>query len=332
MPKENRPAVRFILSVDTEEEFEWGGRFPQKDCDIENIKQIPKFQAFCDQLGVRPTYLVDYPVASDKPSAAIFRSIVEQGKAEVGAHLHPWCNPPLTEANGEYESHVSHLADDLIRSKLNILTDIIYTNIGVTPSSFRTGRWGTDEKVMRALVDSGYIVDSSMIPLYENDYFSFTDCSNQPYWPDLKRPCSEGEQRRIFEVPVSSGFTRSNYRLWQKIHKWLSGRMLRHLHLIGLLWRLQIVKKVYLSPELANTKDMNALVWSELQNKHTVFHMFLHSSSLLSGKSQYSRSSADVMQLYQRIEEVVQFLEQKANVTFCTISECARELSEYVDK
>lgn len=328
MPREKRPDVQFILSVDTEEEFEWGEGFPQQNCSIENIKQIPSFQAFCDELGVRPTYFIDYPVAQDLEAAGLFREFIGQGKAEVGAHLHPWCNPPLIEENGEYESHIVHLAESLVRSKLKILTDIIYTNIGVAPRCFRTGRWGTDAKVMQALVDSSYTVDSSVIPLYENDYFSFLDYPNQPYWPNLDNLPSEGAQREILEIPVTAGFTRSNYMFWRRVHQRLSGKILRHLHLIGLLWRLKLVKKVYLSPELADTNDMKALVCAEMRNKHTVIHMFLHSSSLITSTNGYSRTSGDIVKLYQRIREVILYLEQNANVTFCTISECLKGLNK----
>jgi len=47
--------VRFLLSVDTEEEFDWGGRFPQEDCSVENIQCIPAFQEFCETIDIRPT-------------------------------------------------------------------------------------------------------------------------------------------------------------------------------------------------------------------------------------------------------------------------------------
>lgn len=331
MPREKRPEIQFILSVDTEEEFDWGEGFPQQNCSIENIKQIPAFQAFCDQLGVRPTYLIDYPVAQDLQAAAVFRGFVQQGKAEVGAHLHPWCNPPLTEENGEYESHIIHLPGDLIRSKLKVLTDAIYTNIGIAPTCFRTGRWGTDAKVIQALLDAQFLVDSSVIPLYENQYFSFLDSPNQPYWPDLDDPLAEGAQRELLEIPVSSGFTRSNYIFWRKLHKTFSGKRLRHLHLIGLLCRLKLVKKVYLSPELANTSDMKALVGAEIRNKNTVIHMFFHSSSLITSTNGYSQNDSDVVRLHQRIREVVLYLRENANVTFCTISECMKGANKYVD-
>lgn len=326
MSKEKRPKIYFLLSVDTEEEFDWAGDFPQQHCSVENIQQLPEFQTFCDGLGIRPTYLVDYPVAADTNSAAILREIVSQGRAEIGAHLHPWCTPPLTEENGERESHVVNLSPELIVSKLEHLTEIIKTNLDVEPKSFRTGRWGTDAAVMKAVLDAGYDVESSMIPLYENTYFSFLQCLNQPYWPDMANPYLEGQQRDILEIPVSAGFNRSNYLLGRQLHAFLSRAPIKHLRIMGFLDRLKLFRKIYLSPELASAEDMKALAASEIKNQHQMLHMFIHSSSLLPGKNSYTGSALELQNFYSSIKQVVEYLHEHADVVFCTISECKVKL------
>ena len=57
--------VLFVLTIDTEEEWQWDEEFPQHNCSVENVEKLPAFQTFCESLGIRPTYFVDYAVASN---------------------------------------------------------------------------------------------------------------------------------------------------------------------------------------------------------------------------------------------------------------------------
>ena len=72
MVKQHKPDVIFVLSVDTEEEWDWSDEFPQKDFSVSNVKQIPKLQAFCEELGIRPTYFTDYAVVENPDAAEEF--------------------------------------------------------------------------------------------------------------------------------------------------------------------------------------------------------------------------------------------------------------------
>ena len=42
----------FVLSVDTEEEFDWEGGFPQENCSVDNIRYLPEFHQFCESLNI----------------------------------------------------------------------------------------------------------------------------------------------------------------------------------------------------------------------------------------------------------------------------------------
>ena len=55
--------IIFILSIDTEEEWDWSGAFPQHNADVNNVALLPSFHKHLGTLGLRPTYLVDYAVA-----------------------------------------------------------------------------------------------------------------------------------------------------------------------------------------------------------------------------------------------------------------------------
>ena len=60
-----------------------------------------------DPLGVVPTYVIDHPVATDPQAVAFLRGLQADGRAEIGAHLHPWVSPPHDD-----DLVVAHVAGD----------------------------------------------------------------------------------------------------------------------------------------------------------------------------------------------------------------------------
>lgn len=317
--------VLFLLSVDTEEEFDWRGEFPQRDCNVENVQYLPDFQQFCESLGIRPTYLADYPVVTTPASATVLRQIAASANAEIGAHLHPWCNPPFAGCNSERDSHVVNLPPELVRQKLAQLTEAINEHIGITPKVFRTGRWGINADVMTVVSEAGFEVDSSIYPFYENEYFSCQNACHTPYWPSSTNPDEPGKQRTIFEIPVTAGFNRPHFRLWSKIHQLLSSKALKLLRPIGIAWQTRALRKLYLSPELTSTANLTTLIDAALSEQQTVIHMYLHSSSLLPGDQSQAieipTSKGHGALIYKRIRGVIEHLQSKAEVEFVTLSE-----------
>jgi hypothetical protein len=177
------------------------------------------------------------------------------------------------------------------------------------------------------LVKAGFLVDTSVYPLYQNEYFTCESASSSPYWPDLVNTHKQGNQRNILEVPVTTGFNRSNYKYAQKLHKLMEFKPFTWLRLNGLLWHTGLLKKLYLSPELCEAKDMKRLINTSLKREQKVFHMFLHSSSLIeqvTGLTQ-ERNAREV--ICQRIGDVVAHLQQVTNVEFCTLQEAQKVLT-----
>jgi hypothetical protein len=95
LPASHPPAL--LVVIDTEEEFEWGGGFRREATSVEAMRDIPKLQALFDEYGVRPTYVVDYPVATQEKGFRDLRDFQDSGRADIGTHLHPWDNPPYDE-------------------------------------------------------------------------------------------------------------------------------------------------------------------------------------------------------------------------------------------
>jgi hypothetical protein len=329
MTIQNKPSVLFVLSVDTEEEWDWKTEFPQYNVQVENIQAIEKFQQECNSIGIRPTYFVDYPVVNSPQSVQVLKSIDKAGQCEIGAHLHPWCNPPMTAENDEFSSHVVNLPVDLVEKKLVNLLNKLSTSFGKNIQSFRTGRWGINSAVMGLLIKNGITVDSSVYPFYSNNYFNCDGAPVEPYWPDLSNPLkakSPEQQSSIFEVPISVGFNHPQFTLCEKIHKLSNTRVLSFFRIPGIMWQLKLLRKIYLSPELASANDMQTLIKVLLKRKSPIIHMSLHSSSLIN--LNYSNHPFTREQILENMKQTVSYLQEHANVKFCTISEAKKILTQ----
>lgn len=324
MPKQD---VLFVLTIDTEEEWHWDEEFPQQDCSVENVQKLPEFQAFCEVLGIRPTYFVDYAVASNSIGSKTLRSFAQANAAEVGAHLHPWCNPPYFGKTTEAESHVVNLPLEQVEQKLDALNELLLKEIGVRPQSFRSGRWGVSAKILNLLASRGYVVDSSVYPFYRNNFFSCIGAPERPYWPSFDNELCPGEQRQLLEIPVTAGFNIRNFSLGERIHNRLSNPPFNWFKSVGLLWHSKLLRKIYLSPELTKEEDMITLVNQSIQKKQPVIHMYLHSSSLIDEATGLLDGPNAFETICRRIEVVTKYLLEHVNIKFCTISEAKIILS-----
>ena len=322
MTVQNKAKVQFLLSVDTEEEWDWSGPFPEKQFSVKNIAEIPAFQLFCQELGIKPTYLVDYPVANDAVSAKILRNLAND-YCEIGAHLHPWANPPYAEKTTKSLSHVVNLPIEQVEAKLQKLVDAIKINIGVEPTSFRTGRWGINGEVITLLNNYQFEVDSSIYPLYQNDYFSCESAPGHHYMPSLSdtNKADNSPTHNILEIPVTCGFNRSNYTLSQRIHRLFEQPPFSWLKFNGALWHSFLLRKIYLSPELCSSKDMIRLIDNKLLNGDSCFHMYLHSSSLIDNVTGLNNEVHAREKICQRIHKVITHLAEVADIEFLTLTQ-----------
>lgn len=321
---ETKPDIIFVLSVDTEEEWDWNTQFPQHSLNVSNAEALPKFQQFCSQLGIKPTYFVDYAMVDNQQSSAKLKEIYNNGNCEIGAHLHPWCNPPLIDKNTDFESHVVNLPIDLVEQKLTVLLDKIKQSLDLSVNAFRTGRWGINAPVLKLLAEKGISVDSSILPYYKNDYFSCYSEEILPYWPSLDDPLKVGVQNQIAEIPVSAGFNNRHFDASDKVFNIINHPSLKFLRLTGIAWQTRLIRKIYMSPELSSAEELKALCSSLIKRKAPIIHMNLHSSSLIDLPYENNRYSGQT--LYSNIQSCVNELTENATVTFCTISEAKEQL------
>ncbi|GAB5415424.1 MAG: hypothetical protein Cons2KO_30270 [Congregibacter sp.] len=317
------PDLLFIMSVDTEEEWDWEGSFPQDKFSIRNTRRLPDFQQFCESNGVRPTYFVDYPVASDPDASSLLKQIAADQRCELGAHLHPWANPPYYGATGEFESHIVNLPIEQTEAKVDTLLDVFAHRLNVRPTAFRSGRWGISGPILELLRKRGFRIDSSMYPCYSNQYFDCQETPLSPYWPDFEAPSQPGHQRDVIEIPVTVGFNRRNQQAGRALYRGITKPALESFRIVGALWHSRILRKLYLSPEVMSGEEMQDLVNVAIKLKLPAIHMFMHSSSLID-HSKGMLSCANAFEtVTQNISELLEFAKRRANVQACTISEAA---------
>lgn len=323
-----RPAVKLIVSIDTEED-NWAPT--RDDIRIENIRALPDAQGFLEGLGLRPTYFVDYPVAATDWSAEILRGLHETGRAEIAAHLHPWNTPPLDEPFLPENTMMKNLDVALQTEKLRTLWAALEVAIGQAPTSFRAGRFGLGPESVRALLALGFRVDSSVTPFVSwRDHSNGGDFTRAPagcYRIDadgpLDRPVAGGG---LAEVPLSCGFTRGPFG-WRRVaHRMLSRPVLRPFKLAGIASRTGLIRRVIGSPETDSVEDLLAMARCLVDAGTGMLHLFFHSPSLVPGLSPFVRSQADLRVLHDRIDQFVQGVSGFAEVEPATVDEAARAL------
>src|SRR6267378_1476534 len=320
-----------IVSIDTEEDNWFRSR---NGVAVGNIRQLLQLGGFFDRLGVRPTYLVSYQVAIDPWAAGTLRDLCATGRAEIGAHLHPWNTPPLLESFVPRNSMLKNLPADLQLAKLQRLTEAIDRAFDCKPRVFRAGRFGVGRDTVVALLRCGYRVDSSVTP-----FWNWEACDGGPNFvgapvgayrlapgEDVKQRAPNGKGE-LLEIPPSYGFSRGPFRFWGPARRLLEERPFRWLHLAGIAARTGLVNRIVLSPELASAAEMLTLSRRLLEEGVRHLQLYWHSPSLMPGLSPFVATAADVARLYDTVERYLDGLSGMTNVTFATISEAAAMLA-----
>jgi len=297
-------SMKLIVTIDTEED-NWG-QYDLANYGLENIKKIDALQTLFDRYDVKPTYLVTYPVATDNSSISLLRGIMEDGRCEIGTHCHPWTTPPFEETRNVRNSMLCNLPNLLQYQKISTLHKAITHSFGIEPTSFRVGRFGFDEGILQALDQLGYKVDSSIMAFQDWEEHGGPDSSNIfPHVFDWNQKHSM--LPHLLEVPATTGFTQKNFHVCNLMWRMLGGKFAQMLHLRGLLDRLGMLDKVWLSPETSSSSEMIRLTDIMMQQGYKFVNMFFHSTALKAGLSPFVKTISDEVGFLRRIEEYIDF-------------------------
>lgn len=310
-PSDTPPTL--LVVVDTEEEFDWGAPFDRASTSVRNIESQTVAQDLFDAHGIVPTYAIDYPVATTASSIAVLQPIMAAGRCEIGAHLHPWVNPPHEEAVTARNSFASNLPAGLMRRKLEALRDAITANFGRPPLVYKAGRYGVGPETPDVLRDLGFIADTSVVPHSDFSAIEGPDFRGLPDRPFLAAD--------LAEVPLSVHFAGRGAAAGPVLFPWLD--RLRALRLPGIAARLGLVERLRLSPEGHVFEDMRRQTEAALEQGHRYFVLTYHSSSLMPGGSPYARSVSQRDDLLDQLGRYVAYFTSFPRWTTTTVSKLA---------
>ena len=293
---------RFLLTVDTEEEFDWRAGFSKTGYGLDHVARLAEFQQFCEARLVAPVYLVDWPIARSAEAAGILGPAVARGKAEIGVQLHPWVNPPHEEELTEHNSFAGNLPLALERAKLLRLRDQIVTAFGFQPVIYRAGRYGAGPHTAAILREAGIAIDSSV-----RSHFDYTALGGPDYRAHPLMPYWVGPGRDLLELPVTSVF----WGMLRRQGRWLHPAMARVPRLPGLMSRLGLLERIPLTPEGTTRDEAIRGLDIALDDGLPLIVLSFHSPSLVPGHTPYVRSEADLDRLYDWLRDVLAYLDAR---------------------
>ena len=308
-----RPQLAIV--VDTEEEFDWAAPFARENRATSSIPAQALAHEIYDRLGMVPTYVIDHPVATDPVAVAFLGGLQRSGRAEIGAHLHPWVSPPHEEEVTTHNSYHCNLPPALERAKIEALTQEIEARFGARPTVFKAGRYGFGPNTGRVLGDLGYEIDCSYVP-----YASFAGdggpnyggTPDQPFW--LDRPGG------LLEVPLTNGFFGALAGAGPRLQALLDDARAERLHVPGFLARSGLLSRSRLTPEGVSAEEQCVLLRAMARRGRRFFTLTYHSPSLAPGHTPYVRSEADLAQFLKRIETVLRFFREALGGEFTTLT------------
>lgn len=280
---------RFIVTVDTEEEFDWNAPLDREKHSVVTVPALRKFQQFCEGFGVVPTYLIDYPVACSTYAPEAIGDAVAKGRAEVGVQLHPWVSPPFEEKVSEFNSFAGNLPFELERTKFHTLRDRIAQAFGVSPMIYRAGRYGLGPRTAEILRECGVAIDTSVRARF--DYSgaggpNYRDHPLRPYWVD--------RERTLLELPLTTVYWGPLRQMGDVIypHLWRTPSMR------GVLARAGLLERIPLTPEGITAEEALRGVDIAIDEGLPVLVFSFHSPSLAPGHTPYVRDDSDLDALY----------------------------------
>jgi hypothetical protein len=313
--------MHLLVGIDTEGDNQWdaAARANQR---FENLYALPRLHALFARHGVRPTYVVTYPVAVDPRSADVLRGLNAGGDCEIGAHHHAWETPPCTPEDVQRHPYASNLPLARFEQQLTALTDAIHAAIGERPVSYRSGRFGFSATHVAALERLGYQVESSVAPLFYEAHKNgpdFVEAPLRPYFLAYDSATTPGTSQ-LLEVPVSAALNRKLPRRLQHLY----ARAPRNYTTKRVLRKLGIAHVRWLRPSYSSLEDMSGLATDLSRAGVPVLNLLFHSSEAIVGGSPYNTTEAELTAFCHRLERFFEFATGTLNARPATFAEFRR--------
>jgi len=290
----------FIITIDTEGDNLWEYSFGDP-IRTRNAHYIPRFQALCEKFDFKPVYLVNYEMAQDYYFRNFAENILNQGKCEIGIHVHAWNNPPHHELEKSDNicglpyliEYPLHIMQEKFTFLYKLLSEVFNTEI----ISHRSGRWAMNQDYFDILINHDVKIDCSVTPHVSWKLapgFSQGSCGSNylscPESPYMVKHSSAFN--KILEVPVTIRNIRC-FPLEPVKHPRVFLRNVKTLF---------IGKPVWLRPNGKNLQDMLTLI-EHIKASNSEYLMFmLHSSELMPNGSPTFKTEESIECLYSDLQ------------------------------
>ena len=320
LPAEQTPLLSIV--VDCEEEFDW--RYPIRGTpySLRSVRPLRRVAETLTKQNAPLTIMTTHAIIEHDESWRDLDAVSRDCGAAIGAHMHPWITPPFLEEPTLRNSYQGNLSREAEARKIESLLAAISARTGQPVRLFRAGRYGFGRSTAEFLAERGITTDLSFMPHF--DYTdtggaSFTAVSCDPFW--------FSDDKRLFEFPMTAGFTG-----WMKgrgatLFEKFNARSLRFLRLPSVLANSGLLNRIRLSPEGVTLTEAKALTRSLHAQGHRLFHLSFHSTSLVPGATPYVATDDDAARLTTWLTDYVDFFHRELQgqvVTPDAVEACAR--------
>jgi hypothetical protein len=300
VPKRLKPQL--LVVIDTEEDFDWSKPFSRDERRVASARAQPLAHRLFERYGIKPIYLVDHPIVSQRESIEPLRDLFQSGLCDIGTQLHPWVNPPYDEVVNNRNSFAGNLPPALEARKLEVLTAATEEAFGIRPVVYKAGRNGLGPKTFETLNRLGYSIDmsslpgSDLTPIHGPDYRNIRPMT---YWI--------GQPGQLFEIPLTRGYVGMLSSFGPKLERLLDSRLSHTFFVPAMISRLALLNRIELTPEGIPPWEHRALVRRMVERRARIFTLCYHSPSLVPGNTPYVRSTRDLRAFLDSIEQFFDF-------------------------
>jgi len=310
--------MKFTVTIDVEEEGLFSGVYSPGEASASNVLELDRLDPVFMDLGVRPTLLVSYQVASKGSILKKLYSLKKRWNAEIGAHLHHWNTPPIVSDEVPPPAPSELIPSYLLEAKVLSLIKILSNSDGL-PNSFRMGRFNLGPKMLQVLEKIGVKVDSSVTPMRKAYGGPNHICApSDPYFPDLLDPSRVGSSS-VLEVPVTI----------VPILKG-TGRYFEFLSNSGYLpdgvagWLSMNLGSIAAQPAWVNLQIAKAAVITHERRGGDCVTIFFHSSELAPGMNPLNPTEEAVRRFTRRLHLFIRWMRDRYDARCYTLSELYR--------
>lgn len=293
----NMPPTLQVV-IDTEEEFDWSKGPDRSKTSVKHLEHLGLIQNIFNHYGLKPCYVIDYPVAADTQHNQLLVEAFAAGLCEIGAHLHPWVNPPFSEQLSVANMYPGNLPPELEKQKLQLLTSKITESFNFRPVIYKAGRYGFGPNTQSILESLGYLIDLSVCPTFDHRYDGGPDYRNfgvEPFYFG----------NYLFEIPLTAAYVGYAGR-WSQ-HLYQLGNRLRRFKVPGIFSRMGLVDRLVLSPEGFTSDEHIKITKFLLSNNIKDFTWSFHSSSICVGNTSYVQNERQLAEFLDRFKRYFDF-------------------------